>query len=273
MEKTPVKAFRVLERLAQASQPMGVTELAAELGLTKSNVHRLLSTLTGLGYVRHSPENGRYEVSLKIWELATHVVARLDIKRVAAEPLARLAAETGETVHLSLFDAGEVVYIDKIESTQPVRTVSRIGVRIPAHCVATGKAMLAFQPQDVIEKAFANLQRFTPHTVVDRAALLEQLARVRQKGVAVSLGEWQDQVYGMAAPIRDASGLVIAAIGIAGPATRLGARERHAHAPRIAAAAERISRALGGPATASTGNPAANPHALVLRAAPATANS
>lgn len=245
MEKALVKGIRVLEALAAADRPLGVTELATALGLGKSAVHRPLTALAQLGYVIQDPTTGRYAASLRLWEVGSQVLGRLDLKRLAAGPMAALAQETGETVHLSILDGGDVVHIDKIECRHPIRAYSRVGGRVPAHCIATGKAMLAFQPAEAIDGAARNLKPVTAQTVTDRARLSEQLEAIRRDGVAVSSGGWQDGVDGIAAPIRDAAGHVVAAIGISGPGLRFGPRQREKFVPLVKAAASDISRAFG----------------------------
>jgi DNA-binding IclR family transcriptional regulator len=245
MDKTLVKALRILEHLARSERPQGVTELASALGLSKSSVHRPLTTLLRLGYVNQDAETDRYKASLKLWEIGSHVLARLDLKRVAADPMAELAAATGETVHLSILDGSDVVHIDKIECQHPIRAYSRVGGRVPAHCIATGKAMLAFQSEALIETVAARLKPATPETIVDRAEFLAELAQIRRNGIATSRGGWQQGVDGIAAPIRDASGKVAAGIGVSGPAIRLRSRERARYAPLVVEAAAKISRSLG----------------------------
>lgn len=245
MEKGLIKGIRVLELLAAAEVPLGVTEIAEQLGLGKSAVHRPLSTLTNLGYVRHDEKTGRYSASLKMWEVGTQVLARLDLKRVAAGPMSSLANATLETVHLSVFDKGEVVHIDKIECKHPIRAYSRVGGRVPSYCIATGKAMLAFQSESVIESVAANLKPVTPQTTVDRDQLLKELATVRRRGFAASKGGWQEGVNGIAAPVRDATGAVVAAIGISGPADRFGREQSKPYAGLVQEAAQDISAALG----------------------------
>jgi len=108
MNTTFVNGLALLEALARAGEPCGVSELARQLQLTKSNVHRLLQTLNEQGYVQNVGATGRYEVTLKLWELGVEVLDKLDVKRVAFEPMERLVALTGETVHLSILDHGEV---------------------------------------------------------------------------------------------------------------------------------------------------------------------
>ncbi len=245
MEKTVTKALRLLEMLAAKDSACGVSELGRALGLTKSNVHRLLETLVHAGYARRQAESGRYEPSLKIWELGTAVVSRLDLKRVANHYLHALAARTGESVHLSIFDDGEVVYIDKVESSQPVRAYSRIGGRAPAYCVATGKVLLAHQPRETIDRIATRLVPFTSRTIMNGPRLHEELARVRRDGFAANTGEWSESVCGVAAPIHDGAGTVVAAVGISGPAERLRPRARRVMALLVLETAARISRELG----------------------------
>lgn len=245
MDKTLFKALRILELLAQSEAALGVTEVANALRLSKSSVHRPLTTLVELGYAARDPEASRYTATVKLWEVGSAVVDRLDLKKVAAGPMAELAKSTGETVHLSILSGLDVIHLAKIECAHPLRVYSRVGGRVPAHCIATGKAMLAFQSDDSIKKVTANLTLATPDTVVDPKAFLRELDHIRRTRVAVSCGAWQQGVNGVAAPIMDVSGEVFAGIGISGPALRLRAKEQSRYAPAVIAAAENISRGLG----------------------------
>jgi DNA-binding IclR family transcriptional regulator len=159
--------------------------------------------------------------------------------------LQELAARTHETVHLSIFDGADAVYIDKIDGVHPVRAYSRVGGRAPAHCVATGKALLAHQPSEVIANVAAHLERFTPHTITKPEVLYEELKRIRRDGYAINRGQWREGVGGAAAPIRDGSGAVVAAVGISGPTDRLRLKVLRDFVPFVIAAAEKISRGLG----------------------------
>ena len=261
MEKTVVKAIDLIEYLSRADQPKGITVLAKDLGLTKSNVFRLLDTLGHRGFVRRHVETGQYELTLKIWELGLAVLSRLDVKKAAAPHIQELMKKSNESVHLSIFMDGHVIYIDKVESDQPVRAYSRIGDRPPPHCVATGKALLAYQPEDVIEGVSRHLQRFTPRTITDPKVLRKELESVRTHGYSVNKGEWRESVCGVAAPIRDWSGGVIAAVGISGPAERLKPNKLDRLAPMVMTCAERISAELSykpaafKPAAARRGSP------------------
>lgn len=244
MEKTVVKAFRTLEVLAASPKPRGITELSAQLGIGKSNAHRILTTLTKLGYVK--PVNrGQYAASLRLWEMGAQVLLRLDVKRVARPYIEQLAAKTGESVHLSVLDGCDVVYIDKIEGAHPVRAYSQIGERAPAYAVATGKALLAFQPDEVVQACARNAKAFTPRTITTARRLMDELANVRRGGFAINRGEWRATVCGVGAPIRDSEGRVVAALGISGPADRLKPRLLHKAAPVVINMARNVSREIG----------------------------
>lgn len=256
--------FVLIEALTRSEQPRGVSELARELSFTKTNVHRLLRTLEANGFARRKGELGRYELTLKLWELSSRIVARIDVKEESASHLARLASLTQETVHLSIPDGMEVVYIDKIESVEPVRAFTKIGARAPIYCVATGKAMLAFMPPDQIASLEGQLKAYTDRTITDIDALRQELAQIRRQGYAEYRAEWREGVNGIAAPIRDMNGSIVAAVGIAGPATRLTPNIFPRLAPLIVDAASAISRQLGYyPASASqqTGAPTGDPDA------------
>src|SRR5262245_44130436 len=125
MNTTFVNGLSLLEAMARHGEPCGVSELARLLQLTKSNVHRLLQTLSERGYVRNLGASGRYEVTLKLWELGVEVLDKLDVKTIALAHMEHLAQLSGETVHLSILDHGEVVYIDKVDSPKPVRAYSK----------------------------------------------------------------------------------------------------------------------------------------------------
>ena len=137
MDTTFVKGLQVMEALARNPQLCGVSDLARHLGMTKSNVHRLLQTLVACGYVRNMEQSGKYELTLKVWELGAAVLGRLDVKSIASEYMEQLGQLSGETVHLSVLDGVEVVYIDKVDSPHPVRAYSHVGgraaVRRPSH--------------------------------------------------------------------------------------------------------------------------------------------
>ena len=250
MDTTVLKALSILEALVRSSTPLGLTELAGTLDLSKSNVHRLLQTLASRGYV--TPIDRRYTATTKLWELGALVIGRLDVSRIAAPIMQRLVAQVDETAHLSVLDlpACEVVSIHNVESTQPVRAYSRIGQRTPAHCVATGKALLSAQATEALQKLPEELPRFTRHTLYRRADLLKVIEKARRDGYATNVGEWREQVGGAATVIYDHVGSPVAALGLTVPVERLKPKVMGRYIPLLRAAAAEISRQMGAPQAA-----------------------
>jgi IclR family transcriptional regulator, KDG regulon repressor len=245
MDTTLLKGLNLLEAIARSRGPRGVSELARELELTKSNVHRTLQTLGAAGYVRPGPTAGTYECTLKLFEMASGVVARIDVRQSADPFMQQLARLTKETIHLSILDGTDVIYLNKIESPQPVRAYSTIGGRAPAHCVASGKALLAWQGEGVLAQLPARLPSPTLRSIATIDALLEELARVRRQGYAVNRGEWREGVGGVAAIVFDMHGMPVAAIGISGPVERLRPASVRKYSQLVMEAALGLSRSLG----------------------------
>ncbi|HEY8370851.1 MAG TPA: IclR family transcriptional regulator [Thermodesulfobacteriota bacterium] len=239
------RALALLECLAGLPQPAALGDLARRLMVSKAGAFRLLATLKRRGFVRQL-EDGRYALGLRCWEVGWAVLGEGGIREAAAPTMAALVEQTGESVHLAVYDAGDVVYIDKREGSQPVRAYSHVGGRAPAHCVATGKVLLAFAGEAEWERVMrAGLRRFTPRTIVDPVDLRSELAAVRAQGYSLNRGEWRAEVAGIAAPIRDFTGGVVAAIGISGLATHYTAARIRQMVPQVQAAAAEVSRQLG----------------------------
>ena len=244
MEQTVQKALNLLEALVRSGQPRRLTELSRELGLTKPNVYRLLSTLSVLGYVQKDTSTSLYSPTLKMWELGSMLVRDTDLVAVAGPRLRKLTEETRESVHLTVFDAGFVVYVDKVDSEQPLKAITNIGSRVPATVTASGKAMLAFMPSEALDQAFAQVKRFTPNTLVRRKDIEANLEEARARGYAVNNQEFRVGVCGIGVPLRDRTGSVVAALAVWGAEKNIiGRREELA---RVAMQAGReISRMLG----------------------------
>lgn len=245
METTIVKGLKVLESLVQSGGPRSLTDIALQCGISKSNAHRVLGTLEACGYVTRTQGSRSYELTLRLWEMGQRVFSRVDIRSIAMPHLRALATETGETVHLSVLDNNQTLYIDKVDSTHAVRAYVNIGDRSPAYCSATGKAMLAHAPEDVVSSAGANMQRFTRHTVSSPAMLRRQLAEIREKGYSMTNGEWREGVLGFGRAILSPSGKAIAAIGVAGPEERVRQCGVDKCVSALLAAGEAIESALG----------------------------
>lgn len=221
MEKTLAKGLIVLEALIRRADPCGVSDLAASLGISKSNAHRLLNTLLATGFV--SAIDGRYTATLKVWELGTRVIESYDVRAMARPAMTRLVSETAESIRLTVLDplSLEVIYIDKIDSPQDVRTFTAIGGRAPAYCTSSGKVLLAYQDDATIRRAARVLKPLTSATIVSTDEFLRQLHKVKANGFALNIREYSSQVTGVAAPIFNGENNVVAALSIAAPADRM----------------------------------------------------
>jgi DNA-binding IclR family transcriptional regulator len=253
MNNTLVKGLCLLEVLARRSEPMGVSELAMAVAMPKSGVHRLLQALVEERYVEQSG-SGRYRVAIKLWEVASAALPSFDLRRHAEAVMSSLVDATGESVHLSVLDERDVVYVHKLEAQNPVRAYSQIGGRVPAHCVATGKAMLAFKGPGWLAAMAADLTPATANTMTDPGRFISHMAQIRAQGYATNHGEWRVDVDGLAAPVFGAAGTVIGAIGVSGPAARLAGAEQERLASQVMEAGQTLSTTSG----------TVPPHALLL---------
>lgn len=245
MDKAFVKGLRLIEALAQSDEPRGISDLAAELELTKSNVHRLLSTLQAHGYVFQLAQNSRYELSTKLWQLGTGVIARNTLIKVARPAMERLADTTKETVHLSVLEDVFVVYIDKIDGSHHVRAHTRLGSRAPAFTVASGKAMLTHKPVEFLDRFRPHLKRFTPTTRTSISDIRKDVAQASAQGFAmVQHGEWREGIAACACAIVGRSGQLEGAIGFSGPDTRIKRKQLKEYSVHVVEAARSIGAEL-----------------------------
>ncbi|OZI60457.1 IclR family transcriptional regulator [Bordetella genomosp. 11] len=246
MDKTLLKGLMVLEAVTEVDhRPRTIEELASRVGLTRSNTHRTLQTLAHAGYIVKDEDSGEYRATVRLFELGARQLAQMDVRKLAQRAMARLAEQSGETVHLSLLDGIEVVYIDKIDSPQPVRAYSYVGGRAPAYAVATGKVLLAHQPEGYIARYASVLQAHTPKTLVAVDALEEEMRKIRRQGYAANRGEWRATVGGVAVAIFNSLAQPVAALGISGPLERLNAVRMRELAPVVAACAAEVSELMG----------------------------
>jgi DNA-binding IclR family transcriptional regulator len=239
-------AIRLTKTFSENDAEMGISALANRLGLAKSTVHRLATTLVEYDILEQNRESGKYRLGLALFELGTLVRRKMDAASGAQEQIHALADSSGETVQLAILDHLSVLYIRIRESRQAVRMSSGLGSRAPAHCTSVGKALLAYQGADIVDQVIENgLPRFTPNTIVDGASLKAELASIRQKGYAIDDEEIEVGLRCVAAPIRDHTGRVTAAISVAAPVQRMSRKTVQATIPTVIAAAESISRRLG----------------------------
>ncbi|MGH7333109.1 MAG: IclR family transcriptional regulator [Candidatus Rokuibacteriota bacterium] len=241
------RALSLLDILGQHAQGAGLSEIARRAKLHHATVYRLLSTLAAAGFVAYGPETRKYRLGLKILDLAGNLLANIELREAARPTLLRLAAQTGETVHLATLDQDEMVFLDRVDGLQPVTLRTRVGFRAPVHVTAVGKAFLAFSSPAAVERVLQSmpLLRHTEHTITDRATFLGHLETVRRQGFAVDNEEHRLTIRCVGAPILDHAGIPMAAVSIAGPMFRLSSRRIRALATLVKEAATHISAALG----------------------------
>ena len=239
------RALTLLEVLAERPH-VGVTELAERTGNTKSLVFRLLYTLERRGYVRKDPATRTYSLGHRPLSLADRARAHSRLIAAARPYLDELAAATDESVLLTVREGTWGVTVAVRRSPQPLRLHAAIGLRRPLHAGGAPKVLLAFAPEEIQRSVLAgDLRRFTRHTITDPARLAERLAEIRRCPVVESQGELDEAACSVAAPVRDHGGEVVAALSVAGPASRLTEPVRKVYRFKVADAAERLSRDLG----------------------------
>jgi DNA-binding IclR family transcriptional regulator len=233
---------------AGAGRGVSLSQLAEALELSKSTVLRLAAPLVEAGLLARDRETGRYRLGHGALHLGQAYLSTLDLRAVAGEEARRLMRAAGETVHLVVYDAPHVVYVDKVENEANLRMASRIGSRAPAYCTAVGKAILAWLPDDAVEQVVsAGLPPITAHTITDREALVRELARIRARGYAVDDRENEPEVRCIGAPVFDHTDTVAAALSVSGLTSRITTARVRELGPRVAQAGLAISRALGRP--------------------------
>jgi DNA-binding IclR family transcriptional regulator len=240
--------MRILECFSLQEPRLPLTDIARKVGLPLSTTHRILATLRGLGMVEQEGDRDLYRLGLKLLELGSMVLANMEVHRAALPYIEALVRETGETVHLGVFDGSQVVSIEKMDSPHGLASNITIGKGAPAYCTGVGKALLAFQPDAVVDRVCRlGLTAYTAQTITNAAALRKELARVRAQGYAVDNTEHQPDVRCVAAPIRTHSGHVIASLSVSGPATRIPKDRIAGLATQVREVAAKLSARLGYP--------------------------
>lgn len=239
-------AIRILEILGR-KQGMGVTRISKLLQLPKSSVHDILTTLHNEGLVEKDGERNYYSLGLRLFELGNMARSNLELRRIATPFLRSLNEDLDETVHLTILDGWEVLYIECFESVKQLRTYSVIGVRAPLHCTAVGKAILAYFSEKQVGQMIKamGLPRFTDNTITDRQHLDSELHEIRQRGYAVDNAEHEEGVRCVGAPIHNHEAQVMASISVSGPSQRMTPERDETVGKLLTSRTDEISRRLG----------------------------
>lgn len=242
------RALSVMDYLSNhtGTRGLSLTEIANGMKINKSTLFRLLVTLQEFDLVEKDPETECYWLGLKTLHWADACLSSIQLSRIASPFLHDLMEATRETVHLVLYDKGEVVYIDKVDSPHSIRMVSRIGAHMPAYSTAVGKVFLAYLPESNYQETVARgLHPRTANTLTTPQALRKNLEEIRQRGYAVDNEENEPQVRCVGAPIFGHTSQIVAAISISGPASRMPLEQVEQLGQVVKRTAEQISKHLG----------------------------
>ena len=241
------KTLDILEALGQQKKEMALPELSKALGMPKATLFRYLVTLENRGYVRKTLNDDRYALGFKVLELGRQVLGNLNLHAMALPFMKTLQAQFQETVNLAVLDGCEIVYIEILESPQTFKMAARVGAHEMAHATSLGKAMLAFLPDEEVERIAetSNLPKRTANTIDSLSQLWPELGMIRERGYAIDEEENEAGARCVGVPIFDHQGNVVAALSISGPASRLSAAEVEKLGAALVAASQQISQGMG----------------------------
>jgi DNA-binding IclR family transcriptional regulator len=212
-----VRALRILSCFQFEKPEIGLSELAAISGIPKATVHRLASTLVYAGILNFDEQGKRYSLGIRLFEMGSIVRASFSLTKAASSHLSRLHVEVnGHTVFLGVLRSDKLIYIDKREEASSIRVATNIGQPRPPHFGVLGQVLTAFLPEDQVDRLLKAepLRQLTAKTITDPQLFKERLRLIRQQGYLVEEGEAFSVITGIAAPIRDSSAKVIAAVGV-----------------------------------------------------------
>lgn len=242
------QGLAILERFGQGIERMRLSEIAREIGISRSSAFRLVHTLQTLGYLERDDETKSYRLASRVLSLGYAFLASKDVVEVARPVLERLRDETDCSSHIGILDGNEVIYVGRVPSRQPIATNITVGSRLPAYATTMGRILLAYRAEAEVKRLYGRvkLQRYSRRTPANHDELAAQLATDRSRGYALSHSSFEAGIASAAAPIFAATGAVVAAINVSSPD---GAIARQLFDTRIRdavrAAARTISTYLG----------------------------
>ncbi len=240
------RALAILLCFSREQPALSLTQIAQELRIPKSTAHRLLSTLESRWFVTRDHATGMYHLGYRFIEMASLVLQRVDLQEWVVPHLQRLSDECGETVDLAVLDGPHVVYLQVVEGSQRVKIAAAVGQRLPAYCTASGKAFMAYLPDHEVSKILGSgMIRHTPNTRISLPDLYEDLRMTRERGFAMSEGEYEADIHAVAAPILDGHAYPVAVIAVVGPSYRLPRQRMLMLAQSLRATTDAIAHEIG----------------------------
>jgi DNA-binding IclR family transcriptional regulator len=239
-------AFSVLEVVAD-QQPIGVSAIARQTGLSKTTVQRALYTLQSAGYIFQTSDPVRWRMTLRAVTIGAQAAAGFELRELARPEMERLLAVTQEAIHLNVLEGREMVVLEKLDSPRAVAAYTERGARVPSHASASGKAILAYLPSDEVDAALPEtLERFTPTTIVSRTKLREEFVKIREQGYAINDGERRADVVVVGAAVFDGSERPIGGLSVSAPRHRIDKARLRAIADEVVQSSKRVSRLVSG---------------------------
>ncbi|GAB2609569.1 IclR family transcriptional regulator [Streptomyces capparidis] len=243
------RALDILELFLDGEESLSAPEITRRLGLPRTTVHELVTTLAARSYLVPVPDHsGRYRLGVRAYQLGSRYAEQLDLASEGHAVARRVADTCDETVHVAILDGADVIYIAKVDSTHAVRMVSAAGRRLPAHCTAVGKLLLAGLSEAALDARIPEdrpLAAMTPNSITSPRELRRELASIRERGIAVERCESNPDVGCVAAPVRDTHGELVAAMSISVPTIRWSEEREADLAELVAKGAAELSERLG----------------------------
>jgi len=241
------KMMSVLSSFSTVNRALSLAQIAQSAGLPRATAHRMLSALREIGFIQQDARSGLYGLGIRLFELGNLALSNMDLMREAKPFMDRLSRLTGEAVHLGVFDGYNIIVVEREEPQDRAASRQLPGTEsAPAYCTGVGKAILAFQGAEVVDRIVSTgLRQFTAHTLATSEALKADLIATQTRGYAIDNAEHQVWVRCVAAPIHNASGQVFAAVSVTGPADRVTTERTGQLADVVVQTADSISRHLG----------------------------
>ncbi|PKO00095.1 MAG: hypothetical protein CVU42_04965 [Chloroflexi bacterium HGW-Chloroflexi-4] len=240
------RALQILNSFDDSNPERGISEISEAIGLHKATTHRILTTMLNMGFIERTADGQKYRLGIQMIDLGFKVLRRMDLRRESVPFMKKFIDEWDEAIDLSVFQDKQVLYVEVLQSHQTLTIAAAVGQRLPVHCTSTGKLFLAYASEKDLQAILRTpLQAYTKNTVVSPEKLLEELAHIREKGYAFDHEEYEEGIRAVAAPIRNYTGVVIAAISVPAPVRRMSDERMAQISKTLCEYADTISRRLG----------------------------
>ena len=242
------RGLSILSILSESSSPLSLTELSQQLVLSISTLQRLTYTLQQSEYLNRDEKTKKFSFGPKVLSIGFSVIRDFDLARLANPYLEKLSRSIGESVNLSILEKNEIVIVVRFQTQKILNSNVQAGFRLPAYCTASGKAILAYLPNEQLEKILdkSNFVSLTSHTIKNSEALRRELMQVRDRGFATNNLELDNGLRAVAAPVRNFKGEVMASVDIAVPSVRVSLNKlKTVLSKKVIETADKISFALG----------------------------